>query len=230
MSKSHFFSAGPDRLRLAPGVLRKDDDSQSHACSLGRPSTAAHSVGEWRHDDQHTTTIYGSGVEMGQNSGVSERTHGQIEIIASAEQVMSVIADLPNYAAWSEGIEAAEVLTTQDGRPKTARLTFASGPLADVFELEYAWHGVDSVDWHMIKSGEVLKRQDGTYTIVAAGSGTVTVSYDLEVELSIPIIGKLKQRAEKLIIKAALNGLKQRVESLNETVTAPEAQPEPEHN
>lgn len=152
---------------------------------------------------------------MMQGSGTSERTHGQISIAATPEEIMDAIADLSEYPAWSEGIEDAEVLTFDGDRPKTARLNFSSGPLADEFELEYTWHGNRSVDWRMIKQGEVLKRQDGTYTLTPEADGTVLVEYDLEVELSIPIIGKLKQRAEKLIIKAALTGLKQHVEGKN---------------
>lgn len=155
---------------------------------------------------------------MVDGSGVSERTHGQIDIAASPEAIMGVIADLANYPSWSEGVTGAQVLTERNGRPQTARLQFSAGPMADEFELEYVWHGNDSVDWHIIEPGEVLRRQDGTYTLAKQPDGSVRVSYDLEVELSIPIIGKLKARAERLIIRAALAGLKKRVELLT---TAP---------
>lgn len=148
------------------------------------------------------------------NRGAAGRTHGEIDIEATPAAIMDVIADLANYPLWSEGVTGAVVLSEQGGRPATARLTFSSGPLTDEFELAYDWHGTESVDWHMITPGEVLRRQDGTYTLTHQADGTVRVAYDLEVELSIPIIGKLKARAEKLIIKAALEGLKARVESL----------------
>jgi hypothetical protein len=39
------------------------------------------------------------------------------------------------------------------------------------------------------------------------------VTYRLRVDVSIPMIGMLKRRAEKVIIDTALKGLKQRVES-----------------
>ena len=40
------------------------------------------------------------------------------------------------------------------------------------------------------------------------------VTYRLAVDLSIPMIGMLKRKAEKVIIDTALKGLKKRVESL----------------
>lgn len=146
------------------------------------------------------------------SSGVSERTHGQIDIAAPREAIIAVIADLSSYPQWSGGITGAEVLNSVDGRPQRARLQFAAGPMTDEFVLEYEWHDNSSVDWHIVDPGEMIKRQNGTYTLTDLGNGTVRVAYDLEVELSIPIIGKLRTRAEKQIIKAALSGLKRQVE------------------
>ncbi len=57
----------------------------------------------------------------------------------------------------------------------------------------------------------LLKGLTGSYTLAGAGDAT-RVSYDLEVDLTIPMIGMLKRKAEKLIIDAALSELKKRVE------------------
>ena len=42
--------------------------------------------------------------------------------------------------------------------------------------------------------------------------GSTTVTYNLSVELSIPMIGMLRRKAEKIIIDTALKELKRRVE------------------
>lgn len=140
------------------------------------------------------------------------RTHGEIQIAARPALVMRVISDLARYPEWSEGVTGATVLSsTPDGRPKTAALTFAAGPIADSFELEYAWSGDRQVDWHIVTPGDVLRRQDGTYRLDPQSNGSVLVAYDLEVELTVPIIGKLRSRAERMIIRAALDGLKRQV-------------------
>ena len=55
------------------------------------------------------------------------------------------------------------------------------------------------------------KAQEGSYTLVGDEHGT-TVTYALAVDLTIPMIGLLRRKAEKVIIDTALNGLKRRVE------------------
>ena len=145
---------------------------------------------------------------------MADRTNGEITIEADQAKIMGVIADLPVYPDWSDGVESVEVLETDaDGRPDRARFKFSSGPIKDTYILKYTWHGDDSVDW-TLEEGTVIKQQDGTYTLTPNGDGTVTVTYDLMVELSIPMIGLTRKKAEKMIVKTALQGLKDRVDSL----------------
>ncbi|MGV1036520.1 MAG: SRPBCC family protein [Candidatus Nanopelagicales bacterium] len=145
---------------------------------------------------------------------MADRTHGEISINAPASAIMDVIADLAQYPSWSEGVESTDVLEAfADGRPKVARFHFSSGPIKDTFVLRYEWNGTDSVSW-WLNEGTVLKKQEGTYSIIPNSDGSMLVSYDLTVELAIPMIGMIRQRAEKRIVKSALGGLKVRVEQL----------------
>lgn len=145
---------------------------------------------------------------------MADRTNGEITIEAGKAKIMDVIADLPVYPEWSDGVESVEVLDeTADGRPDRARFKFSSGPIKDTYILKYDWHGNDSVDW-TLEEGGVIRQQDGTYTLTDAGDGSVTVTYDLTVELSVPMIGMIRKKAEKMIVKTALQGLKARVDSL----------------
>ena len=59
----------------------------------------------------------------------------------------------------------------------------------------------------------MLKAMDGSYALAGNGDGTTTVVYRLAVDISIPMIGLIKRKAEKVIIDTALRGLKERVES-----------------
>jgi hypothetical protein len=59
----------------------------------------------------------------------------------------------------------------------------------------------------------MLKAMDGSYELADRG-GSTEVTYRLAVDISIPMIGMLKRKAEKVIIDTALKGLKKRVESL----------------
>jgi hypothetical protein len=60
---------------------------------------------------------------------------------------------------------------------------------------------------------KMLKAMEGAYILVPAGDRT-EVTYQLSVDLSIPMIGLIKRKGEKVIIDTALKGLKQRVESI----------------
>ena len=55
---------------------------------------------------------------------------------------------------------------------------------------------------------------DGTYLLRDLGDGTTEVTYRLALDVSIPLIGMIKRKGEKIIIDTALKGLKKRVESL----------------
>ena len=46
------------------------------------------------------------------------------------------------------------------------------------------------------------------------GNGSTDVTYRLALDVSIPLIGMLKRKGEKILIDTALKGLKKRVESL----------------
>jgi hypothetical protein len=129
---------------------------------------------------------------------------------------MSVIADFPAYPEWAQGMRRAEVRDTcRDGRARDVLFEISEGPIKDTYTLRYDWHGDERVDWTLV-DGKMLKRLDGTYRLEPQGGGDegpTEVTYELVAELNIPMIGMLRRKAEKVIIDAALKGLKKRVES-----------------
>jgi ribosome-associated toxin RatA of RatAB toxin-antitoxin module len=145
---------------------------------------------------------------------MADRTESSITISAPPAAVMAVIADLPRYPEWSDGMKSVEVLTEfEDGRPGDARFVVDAGAIKDTYSLEYDWDDDRSVSWKLTEGG-MLKAMDGTYTLADNGDGTTTVNYQLAVDVSIPMIGLIKRKAEKVIVDTALRGLKERVESL----------------
>ncbi len=142
---------------------------------------------------------------------MAEQTESSIVVHAKPEEVLAVIADLPAYPQWSEGITKVTVLTEADGRPVTARFELSSGPIRDTYELAYTWEGDTAVHWHLV-NGEMLRAMDGSYILRAEGEST-EVRYRLAVDVKVPMIGMIKRKAEKVIIDTALKGLKARVES-----------------
>jgi ribosome-associated toxin RatA of RatAB toxin-antitoxin module len=145
---------------------------------------------------------------------MAEQTEDSIEISASPAQIMAVIADLEAYPQWTEGLTSVEVLSVyeDDDRPAEARFSLESGPIKDVYDLEYDWDGDSSVSWHLL-NGQMLTAMDGTYQLAPTGADGTTVTYRLTVDVKMPMIGMLKRKAEKMIVDTALKGLKKRVES-----------------
>jgi ribosome-associated toxin RatA of RatAB toxin-antitoxin module len=145
---------------------------------------------------------------------MADQTSSSILISAPPAVIMSVIADFPAYPDWAQGMKRAEVQESfPDGRAKDVLFEISEGPIKDTYTLTYDWHGDESVDWTLVQ-GKMLKKLNGTYRLTPKG-GSTEVTYRLEAELNIPMIGMLRRKAEKVIIDTALKGLKKRVESLS---------------
>lgn len=143
---------------------------------------------------------------------MADKTAQTIYIDASPSTVMDVIADIGAYPEWVSEYKETEVLDTDtQGYPKTARLVLEAAVLKDTMVLAYDWPADrNSVRWSLVSSS-LLKALDGAYTLKPSGSGT-DVTYELSVDLMIPMIGLLKRKAERRLTDTALKDLKKRVE------------------
>ncbi len=144
---------------------------------------------------------------------MADQTTSDITVAADAASVMAVIADFDAYPTWATGVKRAETVEDgPDGRPAKVRFVLDAAPIKDEYVLAYEWDDDRSVTWTLVQ-GKVLKGMDGAYELAEAADGGTTVTYRLAVDVSIPMIGMLRRKAEKVIIDAALKGLKKRVES-----------------
>lgn len=149
---------------------------------------------------------------LGEGAGMAQSATASIHIEAGPAAVMAVIADFAAYPDWAGYIKKAEVVETgPHGRPKRVAFSLDAGVISDDYVLDYEWYDDERVIWHLVE-GRMLKTQDGSYTLTAAGSGT-DVGYQLAVELTVPILGMFQRKAERVIMDTALKELKRRVES-----------------
>jgi hypothetical protein len=145
---------------------------------------------------------------------MAEQTTSSIAISADPASIMAVISDFGSYPVWAQGVKKAEpVEDGPGGRPEKVYFELDASPIKDAYTLSYNWSGDDSVTWTLVE-GRMLKAMDGAYELEERGDGSTEVTYRLAVDISIPMIGMLKRKAEKVIIDTALKGLKKRVESL----------------
>jgi ribosome-associated toxin RatA of RatAB toxin-antitoxin module len=143
---------------------------------------------------------------------VADKTAQTIDIDADPGTVMAVIADIASYPEWVKEYTETEVLETdENGYPKVARLVLDAAVLKDTMVLAYEWPADrGSVRWSLVSSA-LLRALDGAYVLTPKGSGTA-VTYELSVDLIIPMIGLLKRKAERRLTDTALKDLKKRVE------------------
>jgi ribosome-associated toxin RatA of RatAB toxin-antitoxin module len=145
---------------------------------------------------------------------MAEHTRSSITIEAAPAEVMGVISDFVRYPEWTGEVKEAEVLATDgQGRAEQVRLVLDAGAIKDDHTLDYAWISDAEVRWTLVKS-QMLRALDGSYTLVSHDHGKTTeVTYQLTVEVKVPLFGMIKRKAEKVIIDRALAGLKKRVEN-----------------
>jgi uncharacterized membrane protein len=145
---------------------------------------------------------------------MADQTTSSIVIDAPTDQVMAVIADFGSYPAWVQGMKQVRVVEDgPNGRADRVHFDLEASPIKDSYTLAYDWEGDTAVHWHLVE-GKMLKQMNGTYELRPAANGSTEVLYRLSVDISIPMIGLLKRKAEKVIVDTALKGLKKRVESL----------------
>ena len=128
--------------------------------------------------------------------------------------IMEVIADFDAYPKWTGAVKSAEVTVPGEngGRAQQVRFSMDAGLLKDTYELSYSWpdDGM-SVSWTLV-SGQLQKAQQGSYVLRATPKGT-EVTYTLAVDLTVPMIGVLRRKAERVILDTALKELRKRVEA-----------------
>ena len=149
----------------------------------------------------------------GRSDGPADGTTRVSTVVAApVESVMAVIADFASYPEWTDSVREAEVLRVgADGRPEQVRFRLDAGPVEDDYVLAYSWSSDGRVvQWRLVSS-TLQRLQTGSYRLTPVDGGT-EVEYELTVELSVPVIGRVRSRAERRIVGIALSELRRRVE------------------
>ena len=147
---------------------------------------------------------------------MAEQTTSSIVVDAEPGEVMEVIADFDSYPEWAKGVQEASVVEPgPEGRARRVFFRLDVSPIRDEYTLAYSWHDQE-VTWTLVE-GKMLRALDGAYVLRDLGpghpEGRTEVTYRLALDVSIPLIGMLKRKGEKILIDTALKGLKKRVEA-----------------
>ncbi len=145
---------------------------------------------------------------------MADSSQQSITIAAPADQVAAVITDFASYPEWVGALKTVEVVEEfEDGYASQVRFVVDAGIVSDDYVLRYAYsEDLSRIEWELVK-GQTQKSQEGSYDLADNGDGTTTVTYTLAVELTVPMLGMFKRKAEKVIMDTALKDLRKRVEA-----------------
>jgi len=147
---------------------------------------------------------------------VSEEAHEQIRVQATPALCFGYTADFEEYPSWAKDVKQISVLE-RDEQGRGTRVEFQVSAMAKQirYVLAYDWSEAPAAFTWTLVEGEMLRALDGRYAFEAvggpAGDGTL-VTYDLCIDLAIPMPGMLKRRAGALIVHNALQELKRAAE------------------
>src|SRR5262245_18831857 len=143
---------------------------------------------------------------------MSDEAHDQIHVDADPLDCFDLATDFEAYPKWATDVKEATI-RERDAAGRPTRVEYRAAALGrsiryvldyDFVEAPYAF------SWRLVE-GDIVRVIDGRYGFTSSGSGT-DVTYDLRVDLSIPMPGVIKRKAAARIVGAALQDLKRAAE------------------
>ena len=137
-----------------------------------------------------------------------EATHEEIVVAASPGMCFGVAADFEEYPTWASDVTDVQVVARDDAG-RGARVAYRAAALGRTirYVLDYDWAEAPAAfSWTLVE-GDMVRAIDGRYGFVPEGDRT-RVTYDLSIDLAVPLPGIVKRRAAGLITSAALKDLK----------------------
>jgi ribosome-associated toxin RatA of RatAB toxin-antitoxin module len=137
-----------------------------------------------------------------------------VEVAASAESIMAIVADFESYPQWNEEVTGAWVLARyDDGRPSQLRLDTKVQGMDGTYIQAVYYPGENQIQTVM-QQGNLFSKQEQLFAVVDMGP-TSLLTVDMDVEVSMPgvpsmmvkkvagdaldhLAGNLKKRAEQL--------------------------------
>ena len=143
---------------------------------------------------------------------MAEEAHENITVDASPECCWIVATDFERYPSWAKDVKQVDILE-RDSEGRGARVEYRVAGLGRsiryVLSYDYA-DAPNGFSWELLE-GDILRRLDGRYGFEQEGNST-RVTYDLAVDVAIPLPGLVKRRAAGMIMGTALKELKKEAE------------------
>jgi ribosome-associated toxin RatA of RatAB toxin-antitoxin module len=143
---------------------------------------------------------------------MADATHEEIVVAASPSMCFGVAADFEEYPEWASDVKEVDVVE-RDASGRGSRVAYRASALGRTirYVLDYDWSEAPAAfSWTLVE-GDMVRAIDGRYGFRPEGDGTL-VTYDLSIDLAVPLPGLVKRRAAGLITNAALEDLRRAAE------------------
>ena len=124
-----------------------------------------------------------------------------ITINAPHDKCWDIATSFEQYPEWAHDIKSAVVLA-RDDQGRATQVEFRTSALgrSTQYTLSYDYSAAPArLAWHMV-SGDIMRAVDGAFMFSPESSGGVVLTYNLSIELVVPLPGFVKRRAEVRIL------------------------------
>ena len=137
-----------------------------------------------------------------------------VEVEASAEAILAIVADFESYPQWNEEVKGVWVLARyDDGRPSQLRLD-ASVNGFDISYIQAVYYPADSQIQTVMQQGDLFSKQEQLFSVVAMGPTTL-LTVDLDVETTMPVPKPMVKKMVNDALDHLADNLKKRAETLS---------------
>jgi len=136
-----------------------------------------------------------------------------LTVDAPLDECWAIATDFERYPEWAKDVKSA-VVVARDDQGRATEVEFRTSALgrSTHYTLAYDYSAAPHrLAWRMVK-GDIMRAVDGAYMFAPDASGGVVVTYNLSIELVVPLPGFVKRRAEVRILNT-VKELKVRAES-----------------
>ena len=136
-----------------------------------------------------------------------------VEVSASAETIMEIVADFEKYPEWNTEIKGCWILARyDDGRPSQLRLDVVVQGQAGTFINAVYYPGENQI-FTVLQQGDHFTKQEQRFAVVAMGP-TSLLTVDLDDEVSMPVPAAMVKKVVGDTLDYLADNLKARAEQL----------------
>jgi ribosome-associated toxin RatA of RatAB toxin-antitoxin module len=136
-----------------------------------------------------------------------------LEVSASADSIIAIVADFESYPQWNEEVKGVWVLARyDDGRPSQLRLDAAVSGF-DISYIQAVYYPGENQIQTVMQKGDLFSKQEQLFSVVAIGP-TALLTVDLDVETTMPVPQPMVKKMVNDALEHLAGNLKSRAEAL----------------